>query len=102
MRKRGNNYIEHLKAGLPPVLTFRYNIILDGRTFARPVNYTLVQILDRRKTAEQILQEEEERRKSRRAEYTASRKRPIIIFDPRAGHGPGMAGPSGIRKSALP
>jgi hypothetical protein len=39
LRKRGNNYIAHFEAGMPPVLTFDYEIVLDGRTFERPVNY---------------------------------------------------------------
>ena len=90
MRKRGNNYLEHLKADMPPVLVFNYDIVMDGRTFERPVNYALVKILDRRKTAEQLKREEEERRHSVSA--TTARKRPIIIFDPRAGHGPGIGG----------
>ena len=105
MRKRGNNYFEHLKAGLPPVLTFDYKIVLDGRTFERPVNYALVQIIDRRqeadrrKSAEILKLDEEDRRKSeeddRRQNKSATAvesKRPIIIFDPRAGHGPGIGG----------
>lgn len=48
LRKRGNNYIEHLRNGQPPVLTFHYEMILDGRTFERPVNFALVRIVDRR------------------------------------------------------
>ena len=31
MRKRGNLYLEHRKAGKPPVLTFDYDMIVDGR-----------------------------------------------------------------------
>ena len=48
LRKRGNNYIEHLRNGQPPVLTFHYEMILDGRTFEKPVNFALVRIVDRR------------------------------------------------------
>ena len=48
LRKRGNNYLAHLKAGQPPVLVFDYEMVLDGRTFERPVNYSLIRILDRR------------------------------------------------------
>ncbi len=36
LRKRGNNYIEHLRNGQPPVLSFHYEMILDGRTFKNP------------------------------------------------------------------
>jgi len=90
LRKRGNNYITHFEAGMPPVLTFDYEIVLDGRTFERPVNYALAAIVDRRQTPETCLDEDEERRLSRHS--GANRKRPILIFDPRAGHGPGIGG----------
>ncbi len=89
MRKRGNTYVEHLKDGQPPVLTFKYEMILDGRHFRRPVNYALVRIVDRR--------QEEKQRKDREDQRSGVRarslpKRPIIIIDPRAGHGPGIGG----------
>jgi pimeloyl-ACP methyl ester carboxylesterase len=46
--------------------------------------------VDRRQAPESCLDEEEERRLSRHG--AAARKRPILIFDPRAGHGPGIGG----------
>ena len=33
------------RAGLPPVLHFDYETVVDGRTLARPVNYALVRIM---------------------------------------------------------
>ena len=27
---RGNNYIEHLDQGMPPLLKFEYEVVLDG------------------------------------------------------------------------
>ncbi len=30
LRKRGNNYIAHFEAGMPPVLTFDYEISVDN------------------------------------------------------------------------
>ncbi len=42
MRKRGNDYLSHLKKGQPTILLFDYDEILDGRTFDKPVNYSLV------------------------------------------------------------
>src|SRR5688572_13140926 len=42
LRQRGNNFVEHTRAGLPPVLHFEYETVLDGRMLARPVNYALV------------------------------------------------------------
>ncbi len=74
VRKRGNDYIEHLKKGNPPVLTFKYKIISDGRKLATPVNYALARILP-------------EPDKN----YIPG-SRPVVIIDPRAGHGPGIGG----------
>ena len=44
IRQRGNTFIEHTSAGLPPVLHFDYETIVDGRGLAQPVNYALVRI----------------------------------------------------------
>ena len=74
IRERGNIYLEHVKAGSPPILAFQWEMIADGRTFKRPVNYALVQI-----TPPNGVQINET-------------KRPFIIIDPRAGHGPGIGG----------
>ncbi|NLJ29673.1 DUF3141 domain-containing protein [Desulforhabdus amnigena] len=74
MRRRGNICIEHEKAGQPPVLVFKYETVVDGRTLDRPANYALVRIVPP-------------------AEHpTDPVKRPIVVIDPRAGHGPGVAG----------
>jgi pimeloyl-ACP methyl ester carboxylesterase/tellurite resistance protein len=91
LRRRGNNYIDHLKNGQPPVLTFNYEMILDGRTFTRPVNYALVRISDRRKKALDAAETHERRRQNLRKPAELP-KRPIVIIDPRAGHGPGIGG----------
>jgi pimeloyl-ACP methyl ester carboxylesterase len=74
LRQRGNNFLAHEKAGKPPLLMFDYEIIVDGRTLARPVNYALVRIIP---PAGVKIDET---------------KRPFIIIDPRAGHGPGIGG----------
>ncbi|MDY0362626.1 MAG: DUF3141 domain-containing protein [Desulforegulaceae bacterium] len=87
IRKRGNIYLEHLEKGQPPVLVFDYELVVDGRTLEKPVNYCLVRITDRRKKRGNQAQEKRvEKRKDRHP------KRPIIIIDPRAGHGPGIGG----------
>jgi hypothetical protein len=39
MRKRGNGFIEMERNALPPVLAFDYDIIVDGRSLEKPVNY---------------------------------------------------------------
>ncbi len=74
LRKRGNNYFETIKKGEPPVLVFDYEVILEGRTFDRPVNYDLARI------------------KPRKTDKIDPEKRPIIVIDPRAGNGPGIGG----------
>ncbi len=74
IRERGNNFIEHERAGKPPVLVYEYEKILDGRKFKRPVNYVLLKITPPEGCVI----------------YNA--KRPFIIIDPRAGHGPGIGG----------
>jgi len=74
LRERGNIYIEHVKEGKPPLMAFKWEIISDGRTFDRPVNYALIRILP----PEGVKIDDT--------------KRPFIIVDPRAGHGPGLGG----------
>jgi len=91
LRKRGNIYIDHIKSGQPPVLTFNYEIILDGRQFKRPVNFSLVRISDRRKKSESV-PDAVNRRQSQEKNPPPLPKRPLVIIDPRAGHGPGIGG----------
>jgi pimeloyl-ACP methyl ester carboxylesterase len=74
LRQRGNNWIEHEKAGKPPLLDFNWEMIADARTFERPANYALVQI-----TPPDGIK-------------TDPDHRPFVVIDPRAGHGPGIGG----------
>ena len=74
LRERGNNFVERNRQGLPPVLHFDYETIVDGRKLAKPVNYALVRIVPP-------------------AGVTVDpKRRPYVIIDPRAGHGPGIGG----------
>ena len=74
MRQRGNTFVQHTQAGLPPVLHFDYETVVDGRELERPVNYALVRIVPP-------------------AGMTVDpKRRPYVIIDPRAGHGPGIGG----------
>ena len=74
LRQRGNGYIEHERAGKPPLLAYEYEMLSDGRKFEHPVNYALVRIVAPAGIAiDEAL-------------------RPFIIVDPRAGHGPGIGG----------
>ncbi len=102
IRKRGNVYLDHLRKGQPPVLVFDYETVMDGRTLERPANFALVRIIDRRRgsaprNAKQGRDKAAggtERRHPTRIAVQAPKatSRPIVIFDPRAGHGPGIGG----------
>lgn len=94
LRKRGNNYLAHLDAGQPPILIFDYEMIIDGRHFAKPVNYAMVRIVDRRRTGTVAVSDGERRttRKGELIDRDGLPARPILIIDPRAGHGPGIGG----------
>jgi hypothetical protein len=74
MRRRGNQFIEHYQAGKPPVLVFEHDVVMDGADLDRPCNYLLLRIKPDPKVP------------------TDPKKRPFVIFDPRAGHGPGIGG----------
>jgi pimeloyl-ACP methyl ester carboxylesterase len=74
LRQRGNQFTEREQAGLPPVLHFDYEMVLDARRFERPVNYALVRIVPPEGVT------------------VDPKRRPYIIIDPRAGHGPGIGG----------
>ncbi len=74
IRERGNIYFDHRFAGRPPVLVFDYEIIMDGKDLNPPSNYKLARIIPPRHIG------------------IDPAKRPIIIIDPRAGHGPGIGG----------
>lgn len=74
LRRRGNSYREHLAAGEPPLLKFDSELLVDGRTLARPCNYLLLRIV------------------ATEGQVTEPDARPVVIVDPRAGHGPGIGG----------
>ncbi len=74
MRQRGNQYREHLAETAPNVLSFAGEIVIDGRILERPVNYALVRV-----TPPQGVEIDPTRR-------------PFVVVDPRAGHGPGIGG----------
>ncbi|SMC20433.1 Protein of unknown function [Andreprevotia lacus DSM 23236] len=75
LRERGNIYLDHAREGKPPVLVFDYEVLLDGRTLPQPANYALARIIPP-------------------ADFpaTEAHKRPFVVIDPRAGHGPGIGG----------
>ena len=74
MRQRGNQYREHMAETAPNVLDYKAELVVDGRTLERPVNYVLARIIPP-------------------AGVEINPKlRPFIVVDPRAGHGPGIGG----------
>src|SRR4029077_8928610 len=44
LRERGNTYLEQNAKEVPHVLEFKAELVRDGRTLERPVNYALVRI----------------------------------------------------------
>jgi pimeloyl-ACP methyl ester carboxylesterase len=74
MRQRGTQYREHLAETVPHVLDYKAELVMDGRTLKRPVNYLLVRIIP-----------------PAGIEIDPTR-RPFVVVDPRAGHGPGIGG----------
>src|SRR4030095_3875721 len=74
LRQRGKLFLEHERQGLPPVLHFDYETIMDGRSLARPVNYALLRIVPPKGTT------------------VDPNLTHYVIIDPRGGHGPGIGG----------
>jgi pimeloyl-ACP methyl ester carboxylesterase len=74
MRRRGNQYLAEKEQNVPNVLQFEHHLILDGRTLSPPVNYGIIKI------------------EPPKGVVIDNRKRPFVVIDPRAGHGPGIGG----------
>ena len=74
LRLRGNCFCEHRDAGSPPLLDFAHELVIDGKSLPRPCNYALLRILAP-------------------ADCPVNpRARPVVVVDPRAGHGAGIGG----------
>src|SRR5579871_289964 len=74
MRRRGEQYREHLSETVPHVLNYEVELIADGRNLKRPVNYGLVRV------------------KPPAGVEIDPTRRPFVVIDPLAGHGPGIGG----------
>lgn len=74
LRERGNTYLERRDSPTPHVLSFKFELVCDGRSLPKPVNYVLVQIVPPEGTT------------------IDDTKPPFVVVDPRAGHGPGIGG----------
>jgi pimeloyl-ACP methyl ester carboxylesterase len=77
LRQRADNMLSHEAAGMPPLLDFAHEVVLDARQFAVPVNYALLRILPAKEDGPTKVSPDH---------------RPILVVDPRAGHGPGIGG----------
>lgn len=76
--ERGDRLLEDERAGLPLRLSFPYEVILDACDLAEPAGYSLLRILVDGDDCFERCQ--------------GRNSRPVIVFDPRAGHGPGIGG----------
>lgn len=74
LRRRGDEEIEMTSRPTATVLCFGHDMIMDGRSLPRPINYTLSRIL------------------APPGIVTNPRRRPVVVVDPRAGQGPGVGG----------
>lgn len=74
LSQRSARYHDHEAKNAPNVLKFGWELEVDGRKLPNPVNYALVRIVPPD------------------GERPDKYKRPFIIVDPRAGHGPGIGG----------
>ena len=72
LRERGNQFVRDGRAGHPPLLKFPFEVLIDGRSLDRPVNYSLLRIISETEPVAGL--------------------RPYVIIDPRAGHGAGIGG----------
>lgn len=78
LRRRADNMIAHERAGKPPLLDFDFELLLDARRFPEPANYALLRIT---RAGGACLDD-----------CLDPAKPPVIVVDPRAGHGPGIGG----------
>jgi len=78
LRQRADNMIAHDRAGMPPLLNFKYETLLDARQFERPANYALLRVTEVDGNCWD--------------DCVDAAKPPVIVVDPRAGHGPGIGG----------
>lgn len=74
LRQRGNQYRERLAETVPHVLEYQVELVADGRLLDRPVNYALAKVIPPAGVEIDV------------------KRRPFVVVDPRAGHGPGIGG----------
>ncbi len=75
LRQRGNAFLAAEDDPMRNVLTFGFDLVMDGRDLPRPVNYWMARVTP-----------------PEGAPPADPLNRPFIVIDPRAGHGPGIGG----------
>jgi hypothetical protein len=78
LRQRAANMSEHEAAGMPPLLHFEAEEVADAHAFSPPSNYRLLRVT---RCGTDALER-----------YVRRGAAPVIVVDPRAGHGPGIGG----------
>jgi hypothetical protein len=74
LRERRNTHLQVVKRLAPHALTFKFEVVRDGRSLPRPVNHGLTYAVPPDGTT------------------IDPAKPPFVVVDPRAGHGPGIGG----------
>ena len=74
LRRRGNEQEDITSRPMATVLRFDLQLLLSGRSLPKPINFSLSRIVPPRGVE------------------IDSRKRPVVVVDPRAGQGPGIGG----------
>jgi len=74
LRQRGDEEIEITSRPMATVLSFEHELLMDGRSLPRPINYALSRIV------------------APQGVVIDPQKRPVVVVDPRAGQGPGIGG----------
>ncbi len=78
LRERATDMQQHAAAGMPPLLHFESETVAEGSEFTPPSNYRLLRITRCGTDAWE--------------KHVKRGAAPVIVVDPRAGHGPGIGG----------
>ena len=78
LRERAANMSAHEAAGMPPLLHFESEPVADGRVLDPPSNYRLLRVT---RCGTDALEK-----------HVRKGAAPVLVVDPRAGHGPGIGG----------
>lgn len=74
LRRSGNQQAEMTSRPISPVAIYDFEVIVDGKSLPRPVNYALVRVVPPKGVT------------------IDETRRAVVVIDPRAGQGPGIGG----------